>query len=308
LTQTVLNQPASGVHGNIISPQIGSKRPLFDLKPEVPGFVATLSAPPLVGMLDQELIASILQAWKEYPVLVFPNQALDPVRLANFSEQIGQFGHDPYVQATAQHDHVIEVRREAAETTPIFGQSWHSDWSFQHTPPSGTLLQSSIIPPHGGDTVFASTYKSFESLSPAMQALLMPLDGMHSASTAYGPNGLFAKDNDTRSMKIVVSETANESCLHPIVRTHPESGKKCLYINHVYTMGIEGFKEAESSALLNYLFRHMSQHAFTYRHRWRQDTLVMWDNRCVIHFADGGYEGHQRVLYRTTLAGEKPSR
>ena len=137
---------------------------------------------------------------------------------------------------------------------------------------------------------------------------MAPLQGVHSARAAYGPlTDLFAKDDETRSMKIVVSEEAERMLFAPHCSHPPRIGEKShLYINHVYTVGIDGFKEAESANLLGYLFRHMSQHSFTYRHRWQDDTLVMWDNRCVIHCADGGYQGHQRVLYRTTLAGERP--
>ena len=272
----------------------------------VADFVAELQLPPLESALDDALVAAIKDVWKHHPVIIFPRQKLNPNGLAQVSARMGDFGLDPFVRATDTHQNVIEIRREPQESAPIFGQSWHSDWSFQARPPSATLLQSHVLPPRGGDTVFASGYRAYQTLSPAMQNLLMPLQGIHTARAAYGPRGLFAKDDETRSMKIIVSEEAERCCLHPIIRTHPASGKKTLYINHVYTVGIDGFKEAESASILGYLFRHMSQHAFTYRHRWQEDTLVMWDNRCVIHCADGGYQGHRRVLYRTTLAGEKP--
>ena len=278
----------------------------IDARTLVNAFVAQIDAPPLDIPLNQQARNTIFRVWREHPVLVFRGQRLDPTGLAFFSKQLGSFGVDPYVRPSSAHQNVIEIRREPQETAPIFGHSWHSDWSFQACPPSGTLLQSHILPPRGGDTLFASGYRAYESLSPAMQTLLAPLQGIHSARAAYGPRGLFAKDDATRSMPIVVSEDAEQSCLHPIVRTHPDSGKKTLYINHVYTVGIDGFKEAESASLLGFLFKHMSQYSFTYRHRWQDDTLVMWDNRCVIHCADGGYQGHRRVLYRTTLAGDRP--
>lgn len=306
MTQSISNQSTVAPHRNIISSDIGLKESAFAPDVLKSGFVASLNLPPLGAKLEPLLISSILEAWKRFPVLVFPKQSLNPTELARFTQQLGSFGYDPYVKSIDQHSNVIEVRREATETTPIFGQSWHSDWSFQPIPPSGTLLQSKVIPPVGGDTVFANMYMAYESLSPAMQTLLQPLKGIHTAGPAYGPRGLFSKDDESRSMKIVVSDTAEQRCAHPIVRTHPASGRKCLYINHVYTVGIEGFKEAESSTLLNFLFRHMSQHSFTYRHKWAEHMLVLWDNRCVIHFADGGYDGHQRILYRTTMAGEKP--
>ncbi|MEM7466991.1 MAG: TauD/TfdA family dioxygenase [Pseudomonadota bacterium] len=306
MNRSVTNIPSGEEQGTIIPCPIEPQTTKVNVKPLHAGFVASVDTPSLDRQLDEETLNAIRHAWRQHPVLIFPGQDLDPTGLATFSKQLGEFGDDPYVRASKFHENIIEVRREAKETAPIFGHSWHSDWSFQAEPPSATLLQSHVLPPFGGDTVFASGYKAYEALSSAMQEMLLPLKAIHSARSAYGPKGLFAKDDDTRSMKIIVSKDAEETCLHPLIRTHPESGKRALYINHVYTVGIDGFKESESSAMLNYLFRHMAQPAFIYRHKWRENALLMWDNRCVIHYADGGYTGHQRIMYRATLAGERP--
>ena len=278
----------------------------FNIIPEPQGFAAAVRGLDLRAPLSSSEQAQLLAAWTRHPVLYFPEQSLDPASLERVSAYFGPFGHDPYVKPTAGFEHVIEVRREARETAPIFGGSWHSDWSFQATPPSATLLYGDIVPPRGGDTVFADATRAFEALSPTMQQLLLPLNAVHSAAPAYGPKGLFSRDDSTRSMQIIVSPDAERSEVHPIVRRHPLSGRCSLYINHVYTLGIEGMRADESHALLDFLCKHIVRHEFLYRHHWQPHMLLLWDNRSVLHYADGGYEGHRRLMYRTTVAGERP--
>lgn len=270
------------------------------------GFAASVTGVDLSAPLDDATRCAIIDAWTAYPVLSFPRQDLTPASLQEFSAAIGPFGHDPYVKALPEYPHVIEVKRTTGETAPIFGSLWHSDWSFQETPPSATVLYGVDVPPVGGDTVFADASRAFEALSPTMQRTLEGLRAIHSAAPSYGPKGLFARDDASRSMRIVVSPEADNSQVHPLVRRHALSGRRALYINHVYTIGIEGMRADESRALLEFLFRHMTRDEFVYRHRWRDRTLLMWDNRCVVHYADGGYEGHSRLMYRTTVAGERP--
>lgn len=279
----------------------------LEVRPTTQTFVARVRGVDLSRPLEAAVSAELLAAWARHPVLVFPGQRLDPAALQAFCGVLGPFGHDPYVEPMPGFAHVIEVRREADETAPIFGSLWHSDWSFQATPPSATLLYGAQVPPLGGDTVFADGYAAYESLSPVMQELLAGLRGVHSAAPSYGPRGLFARDDASRSMRIIVSPEAENTETHPIVRRHPVSGRRSLFVNHVYTIGVEGMRADESRALLEFLFKHMTRPEFVHRHRWHADTLVIWDNRCVVHYADGGYEGHRRLMYRSTVAGERPA-
>ncbi len=274
--------------------------------PEPQGFVAAVRGLDLRAPLSAAAQRDLMGAWSRHAVLYFPEQQLEPATLERVSAYLGPFGDDPYVTPMEAYQHVIEVRREAGETAPIFGGMWHSDWSFQATPPSATLLYGDIVPTSGGDTVFADGCRAFEALSPAMQNLLLPLNAVHSAAPAYGPKGLFARDDATRSMQIIVSPEADKTEIHPIVRRHPLSGRCSLYVNHVYTLGIEGMRADESQALLEFLFKHMTRNEFVYRHRWQPHMLLIWDNRRVLHYADGGYEGQRRLMYRTTVAGERP--
>lgn len=278
----------------------------LNVVPEAQGFVAAVRGVDLRVPLSAAAQRDLMSAWTRHAVLYFPHQQLEPATLEQISTYLGPFGQDPYVKPMDGYRHVIEVCREARETAPIFGGSWHSDWSFQATPPSATLLYGDIVPPRGGDTVFADAGAAFAALSPTMQRVLLPLNAIHSAAPAYGPKGLFARDDDTRSMHIIVSPDADQTEVHPIVRRHPLSGRCSLYINHVYTLAVEGMRAAESQALLNFLFKHMTCSDYVYRHRWQPHMLLLWDNRCVLHYADGGYQGHRRVMYRTTVAGERP--
>lgn len=283
-----------------------SKFTCLTVVPAPQGFAAAVHGLDLSAPLAPETRRELMAAWCAHAVLCFPEQNLDPTTLEHLSTYFGAFGHDPYVQPKQGFEHVIEVCRDARETAPIFGSMWHSDWSFQASPPSATLLYGEVVPPHGGDTVFADGYGAFEALSPTMQALLLPLNAVHSAAPAYGPKGLFARDDTSRSMQIIVSNDAEKSQIHPLVRRHPISGRASLYINHVYTLGIDGMRADESQALLEFLFKHMTRSEFVYRHRWRARMLVIWDNRCLLHYADGGYQGHRRLMFRTTVAGEVP--
>jgi taurine dioxygenase len=251
-------------------------------------------------------MAEIRTAFARHSVVSFPDQPLSLDALEAFTLQMGPFGDDPYVAPMAGHPNVLEVRRNADEKASNFGAGWHSDWSFQAAPPMATLLRSQVVPPVGGDTLWADCSRAYEALSPTMQTMLAPLQAIHSAGRAYGPKGSFAKETAARSMNILVSETADATRTHPLVRTHPETGRKALFVSPVYTVGIEGLEPKEAAVILSFLFAHITQDAFIYRHKWAPDMLTMWDNRCTIHLAEGGYDGHLRVMHRTTVAGTVP--
>ena len=205
------------------------------------------------------------------------------------------------------HPNIIEVKRDADEKAPPFGGSWHSDWSFQENPPSATLLHSKIIPPIGWETLFLNTHKAYEDLSISIKEKINNLKVIHSAARPYADDGFYALEkNKDRSMKIKPSKKAKDIILHPLVRTHPETRRKSLFINPVYTIAIDGLSEDESKSLLNELFNHMENEIYIYKHSWEPNMLVMWDNRSVNHCAQGGYEGHERLLHRITLSGDRP--
>ncbi|MFP6655156.1 MAG: TauD/TfdA family dioxygenase [Myxococcota bacterium] len=280
---------------------------MLEIHPLDHGFGATVRGLDLRARLDDETAESIRSTWAIHGVLIFPDQSLDHAELEAFTKGLGEFGVDPFIEPMEDHPHILELRREATEKAANFGAAWHSDWSFQPCPPSGTILHAKVVPPVGGDTLYADGHRAWEALSPAMQSMLEGHRAIHSAAFAYGPRGVLAKEPHERTMKIIVSEKAEETEIHPMIRTHPVTGRKSLFINPVYTVGIEGFRPEENFVLLKFLYDHMVKEEFVYRHQWKENMLVLWDNRSTMHFAEGGYDGHLRLMHRTTLAGDRPS-
>jgi taurine dioxygenase len=252
--------------------------------------------------LADEQVAAIRALWLQHQVLAFTDQQLQLEDIERFAESIGPFGVDPYFGSVPGHPHVAQVRREADEKTPIFAETWHSDWSFLPSPPSATVLYGDVIPPVGGDTLFANQYAAWEALPASMKDLLEDKQGVHSARRAYSREGMYGEKDKGRSMAIRYSDSAMSTQLHPVMRLHPETGRPALFVSMGYTIGIDGMTEAEATPILLQLFAHQSKPEFVYRHRWSQGMLVMWDNRCVLHAATGGYQGHKRLLHRITVA------
>ena len=282
------------------------------ITPEARGFSAQITGLDLSRPLDEETVREIRAAWHAHQVVYFPDQPMTHEDLERFTRYIGAFGEDPYIAPLADNPHILELRREPDEKAIVFGASWHSDWSFLATPPAATILHAKVIPPVGGDTLFASGYLAYDALGDAfgdaMKERVGTLFGIHSAAMPYGDEGVFAKEKEVRTMKILPSVEANRTQRHPLVRVHPETGQRSLFVNQVYTIRLEGpdLHTDQASALLKQLCEHATQDRFVYRHRWQPDMLIVWDNRCVQHSAQGGYDGHRRLMHRTTVAGEAP--
>ena len=257
----------------------------------------------LSGDLPDALIADIREAWLAHHVLAFPGQRMDDDALERFTLALGGFGEDPFIAPIPGRRHIIAVERHANETSPIFAETFHSDWSFQARPPAGTCLYGLVIPPTGGDTLFANQHLALERLPDALRAKVEGRQAIHSAQKAYAPDGFYG-DNDSpdRAMTIRPSVEARQTQLHDFIRAHPETGRAGLFGCLGYIIGFEGLDEEEALPLLVELYRHQSDEAFHYRHRWEPDMLVMWDNRSLLHAATGGYAGHHRLLHRTTIA------
>ena len=252
--------------------------------------------------LTRENISFLRSKWVEYGLIVFPKLPLSHDEFKDFALSFGDFGDDPFISSLPDYPNIAEIKRSANEKATPFGGTWHSDWSFMKKPPSATLLHSKIIPPVGGNTLFANTERSFAALPEEMKNKLRNLKVIHSAKIPYADDGFYALEKEERSMKILPSKEAKATYSHPMVKIHPETNKECLFINPVYTISIEGFSEDESQQLLWELYEHMIQEQFVYEHVWNEDMLIMWDNRTVMHQATGGYDGYDRLLHRITLA------
>ncbi len=216
----------------------------------------------------------------------------------------------PFIAHLDEHPDVIAVLKEADERNiSTFGGTWHSDFSFLDEPPSFTLLQAIELPDVGGDTVWSNQYLAYETLSLGLRRMLDPMRAVHTG-WPHGTTGPAADDPGlSRSVKMVRKDpTADREVLHPVVRVHPITQRKALFINPVYTQRFEDMTVAESQPLLRYLFEHAVRPEFQVRLHWTPGTLAIWDNRCVLHLAVNDYDGSRRLLHRTTVRGERPIR
>lgn len=256
----------------------------------------------LTRPLSDSVVAEIRAAWLDHHVLAFPDQPLSDDDLERFTLNFGPFGDDPFIAPIEGHDHIIAVQREADETSPVFAETWHTDWSFQKNPPAGTCLFSITIPPSGGDTLFANQHLALEKMPAALRARLQGQRAVHSARAAYSKAGAYGEaDEAARSMDIRPSDDATAEQLHPIIRKHPETGREGIFGCAGYITGFADMEAQESMALLGDLYQWQGRAEFQYRHKWKENMLVMWDNRSVLHMATGGYQGHARLLHRTTI-------
>jgi taurine dioxygenase len=265
---------------------------------------ATVTGIDLTAPLSADAVGAIRAAWLRHHVLVFPGQPLSDDDLERFTLAMGGFGDDPFIAPIPGRQHIIAVARSADETTPIFAETWHSDWSFQARPPAGTCLFGVEIPPVGGDTLFANQHLALDRMPDALRRRIEGRRAVHSARRGYSREGFYgdAQANAQRSMTIRPSDAAMATQVHDFIRRHPETGREGLFGCMGYIIGFDGMPDEEAFPLLAELYDWQGQEAFQYRHRWAPGMLVMWDNRSVLHAATGGYQGHARLLHRTTIA------
>ena len=256
----------------------------------------------LTNPLSDDEVAAIRAAWLDHHVLVFPDQPVSDDDLERFTLYFGPFGHDPFFEAIDGREHIAAIHRLPDEQAPLFAESWHADWTFQAFPPDGTCLASKVVPPSGGDTLYANQAAALAAMPATLRAKIDGKIAVHSARTAYAPDGMYGEaDGDDRSMRIVVSDEAYDTQTHPLIRVHPESGVEVVYSTFGYIVGIEGMPDDEAAELLIELYKWQTRDEFVYRHVWEPNMVTMWDNRCVLHRATGGFEGFERLLHRTTI-------
>jgi taurine dioxygenase len=256
--------------------------------------------------LDRDTISSIRSAWLEHHVLAFPEQKLSDDDLVRVTNYFGNVGEDPYFVPISKKTPVVALTRRADEQAPVFAENWHTDWSFKQHPPIGTCLYSLVVPPVGGNTGFANQQLAMAQMPDDLRQRLENKIALHSAAAAYGPDGTYGEKDqgNDRSMKILFSEQANKSEPHPIIAKHPESGAETIFGTVGYIHTILGLEPEDSRQLIMDLYAWQTKEEFQYTHVWEPNMLVMWDNRSVLHKANGGYDGHARELHRLTIAGD----
>jgi taurine dioxygenase len=253
--------------------------------------------------LDDAAIAAIRAALLDHGVVFFRDQTLDAERHKGFARRFGEIFVHPNFKGTGPDPEVVEIRREPGDAR-IVGEEWHSDTTMMADPPMGAILYGIEVPPYGGDTIFANQYAAYDALSEGMKRLIADLRAVHSDRRVAGPR---AGMNAQRSTKVREDEAWRETVnTHPVVRTHPETGRKCLFVNHSYCVGFEGMTEAESKPLLDWLMEHGHRPEFTCRFRWEKGSIAFWDNRCSKHLAVNDSHTHRRHMRRVQIAGDRP--
>ena len=265
---------------------------------------AEISGVDLPRELSEATIAAIRQALLDHCVIFFHDQDLSVDAHKRLARRFGEIFIHPNFN-TGDHDpEVVTIVRKPGDTR-IVGEEWHTDTTMMAEPPMGALLYGLEVPPVGGDTLFANQYLAYDALSDGMKRMVEELKCWHTDRKVAGPNSPAALAK--RSTRVRDDDAWRETRnLHPVVRTHPETGRKCLFVNHSYSVGFEDMTEEESRPLLEWLMEWGHRPEFTCRFRWRPGSLAFWDNRCVKHLALNDVRDHARIMRRIQIAGERP--
>ena len=279
-----MNEPFTTVEVRELAPALGA---------EILG--VDLSRP-----VEAAQFREIRRAFHRYGVIFFRDQELTPEQHLAFARTWGGININRFFRPVEGHPEIAEVRKEAHQVNNI-GGSWHTDHSYDEAPAMGSMLYARELPETGGDTLFASMSRAYEALSGGMKAMLGTLRAVHSSRHVYGPGRNSSRpDTEERTGN---PELATQEAVHPVVLAHPETGRQGLYVNPVFTLRFEGWSEAESKPLLDYLYAHAIQPEFVCRFRWRQGSMAFWDNRATWHYAANDYAGQARLMHRITVEG-----
>jgi taurine dioxygenase len=274
----------------------------LEIQPIAGALGAELYGVDLGADLDDATIAEIRHALLDHGVIFFRDQEFDAAQHKALARRFGTIFIHPNYYGLQVDPEILEIRREPGDTK-VVGEDWHADTTMMAEPPMGAILYALEVPPYGGDTLFANQYLAYESLSDGMKRMLGGLRAVHSDRMVAGP----AVNHAGRSTKARADADWRETVnVHPVVRTHPETRRKLLYVNYSYTVGFEGMMEEESRPLLTYLMEHGNRPEFTCRFRWTKGAVAFWDNRCVKHLAVNDAQPFRRVMRRVQIAGDKP--
>ena len=249
--------------------------------------------------IPAEVIAEMRRAWLEHLVIFLRDQKLTPQGLVDLASRFGEPMEYPQLQGLPECPLVTPVIKLAHERVN-FGGVWHSDTTYLERPPMASMLLAVETPPVGGDTLFANQYLAYETLSEGLKETLSRLTAVNTSTKAEVSK---TREDRLRDAGATLKALSGE---HPVVRTHPETGRRALYVNVAHTSHFKGWSEAESAPILEYLFGHQVKPELTCRFQWKPGSLAFWDNRCAQHNPVNDYHGYQRVMHRVTLAGDRP--
>ena len=251
--------------------------------------------------VSDEIMSEIYQALLDYQVIFFRDQKFDPASQKIFAEKIGKPIVYPFVKGLEDFPEITPILKKETDINN-FGGIWHSDTTYQENPPMGTMLYALETPQFGGDTEFANQYLAYERLSDGMRKFLDTLEGVNIS----GKSRVAKTRSDIMKHASVGLKGDELTAIHPVVRTHPETKRKSLYVNEAHTTHFVGMSEEESTPILEYLFEHQIKSEFTCRFNWKPGSVAIWDNRCTMHNPINDYHGQRRLMHRITFAGDKP--
>jgi len=269
----------------------------IEVKPMTPTIGAEILGVDLATKLGNQQFQEVHDALMAHQVIFFRDQDLSLDQHKAFGRLFGELHIHPNSPGPDGHPEILPVHADAGSKR-IAGERWHSDVSCDPEPPMGSILNLKIVPPNGGDTLFSSMYAAYDALSAPMQAFLAGLTAIHDGAPNY-----------TRTNQLIGNAAAKSfpRAEHPVIRTHPVTGRRAIFVNPVFTVAIKDVPEAESKAILDFLYEHCARPHWQVRFRWQPDSVAFWDNRCVQHYPLNDYHGHRRVMHRITLQGDRPS-
>lgn len=267
----------------------------------LPGVGAEITGLDLRDLSEADF-ATIREAYIEQGVIFFRDQNISEAEHIAFARRWAPINVNRFLSAHPLYPEIAVLVKERGDTENI-GGAWHTDHSYDLVPAMGSILVARQLPPAGGNTLFASMYAAYNALSRPMQERLEKLRAVHSARHIFGKDAAYGKERSGRVSNSDAADALVDS-VHPVVITHPLSGKKALFVNLAYTIRIEGLTAAESQSLLNDLIVHCMQPEFSYEFEWRPGSIAFWDNRATWHYAKNDYHGHRREMHRITLEGQ----
>lgn len=275
----------------------------IEVRPIAGALGAEIYGVDLSQALDDQTFDEIHRAFLDHLVIFFRDQDLTPEQQIAFSQRFGPLHHNDFIGELSDHPEIVVVSRDPTDKY-VFGNDWHADVTYTKVPSLGSVLYAHDVPEFGGDTLFSNLYTAYETLSDTMKEMLSGLRGLHTAGTIFGTSGAYLDNtylSGQKGTEIHHHQASTEVVSHPIIREHPETGRKGIFVCSVFTIGIEGMSEEESRPILNFLFEQSTRPDFTSRFRWKKGSLAFWDNRCTLHYALNDTAGCQRLLHRVTV-------
>ena len=273
----------------------------MDIHPLSPSLGSIIHGLDLSQPLKDSLLTELRAIWLDRQVIILRGQALSSEQYLVFAKQLGTPDIYPFLTGLEDFPEITPILKKESETVN-FGGVWHSDTTYQPYPPMATMLYALELPPVGGDTLFANQVQAYDNLSEGLKDTLAALKIVcrpdKTSAMATRADRIAEQGRDTSKDNLVG--------IHPVIRTHPETGKKALYVNQAHSCYFEGWSVEESEGLLNFLYAHQIKQEFQCRHVWKQGDVAIWDNRCTLHYPVNDYHGHRRLLHRITLKGDKP--